>query len=446
MRRLRRLGVGGVVLLAGFGAVHLVDTAYGAVRGLRRPARTPAPMVHLTAAQQPLVSALTRVLDEDGVPEAERWAAAIVRAAPTADLGYMALVTAQIRRESKFLVPDLEWLFRQLVPELVHELGVPDPVHTIGPMQVQRWRLQQVFERARGERLDAREVEAMACDLETGVAACVAVLDPIVVDYLPDRRVRGWVDSIGPAGLLPDAVTTARDFTGGVSAERRHLALQQKLLSDLCATPLALDGIAGDSTQALLHRCAPADLATLLPTWQQRFACIAPDGIAPRIAHDPRLAFVFADFNAGPGCCRTAALQVLMNDLLGCQLRCDGKRGPLTRAAMRRLFELHVDDTDRRADYLALLDQDRKPQWVGAQALALAQQLWRARHGEAAPDALVPDLWFGGAAQQCKGIGRISVEGYVAGSVAFFEDYLRRLVLYTGGDSPQPQLLPRRAE
>ena len=431
-------------MLAVFGSVQLLGTAYAGIRGLRRAQRPPVPARPLTSAQQPLVSALCRILDEDGVPEPERWANAIVLASPTQDLGYLALVTAQIRRESKFLVPDLEWLFRQLVPELVHELGVPDPIHTIGPMQVQRWRLQQLFERARGERLDVGEVESMACDLETGVAACVAVLDRIVVDYLPDRRVRGWVDAVGPEGLLPAAVTTARDFQAA-SPERRRLALRQKLLSDLTATPLALDGIAGSDTEALLQRSGYRDDADLRSSWQVSFATVPPDGIAPRIAHQPQLAFALADFNAGPGSCRTAALQALLDDLLGSGLRCDGKLGPLTRAAMRQLFAEQVGDEARRQQLLDLLDHGHKPVWVREQALALAQELWRARHGQEPPAALVPDLWFGGTAQQLKGIGRISVEGYVAGSVAFFEDYLRRLVLYTGGAVPGPMAKPVRA-
>ena len=45
-------------------------------------------------------------------------------------------------------------------------------------------------------------------------------------------------------------------------------------------------------------------------------------------------------------------------------------------------------------------------------------------------------MWFDGASQQVKGLGRISVEGYVAGSVAFYEDYLRRLAVCTGRDVP----------
>nr|MCU0862341.1 hypothetical protein [Planctomycetota bacterium] len=157
MRRfLWRFTIGG---LATYGLFHLVDKAVQGIRAMpaaRRPAA--ADLAPLTAAQQPLVSALTRVLDEDGVPQAERWASAIVRSSPTDDLGYLALVTAQIRRESRFLAPDLEWLYQQLVPDLVHDLGVTDPLRTIGPMQVQRWRLQDHFEQAQGRELDPHTV------------------------------------------------------------------------------------------------------------------------------------------------------------------------------------------------------------------------------------------------------------------------------------------------
>ena len=58
------------------------------------------------------------------------------------------------------------------------------------------------------------------------------------------------------------------------------------------------------------------------------------------------------------------------------------------------------------------------------------------RRGVEAPVALVPDLWFDGISQTLKGLGRISVEGYVAGSAAFFEDYLRRLSTYAGREVP----------
>ncbi|MFO1077063.1 MAG: DUF1615 family protein [Planctomycetota bacterium] len=429
------LGLG----LAVFGGVQLAGIAWSGAHGLWRKPRAAAARPALTKEQQPLVSALWRVLDEDGVPEPERWASAIVRAAPTTDLGYLAMVTAQIRRESKFLVPDLEWLFRQLVPELVHDLGVPDPIHTVGPMQVQRWRLQAIFERARGERLRPEEVEAMACDLETGVAACVAVLDRIVVEHVPDRGVRGWVDTVGPAGLLPDRPVTAQEFRSP-DPERRRQCLLQKLLSDLTATPLAIDGVPGDATTALLQRSGLADAAAARTAWQRAFAATPPDQLRPRIAHVPEVAFVFADFNAGPGSCRTAALQALLADLLGDDLACDGKNGPLTRDAMRRLFDREVADPARRQQFADLLDRGQKPVWVRDQAWELARQVWRARHGEEAPRALVPDLWFGGAAQQVKGLGRISVAGYVAGSVRFFEDYLRRLVLYTGGEVPGPRV------
>lgn len=427
-----------VVSLAVYGMAHLASTAWFLVHARPGAPHALAPAsADLTAKQQPLVSALSRILDEDGVPEAERWATAIVRSAPTGDLGYLALVTAQIRRESHFLAPDLEWLYQGLVPDLVHELGVTDPIRTLGPMQVQSWRLADFFANARGEQLDAHSVKALAADIETGVAACVAVLDRIVVEYAPDRRLRGWAYSVGEAGLNPDHIVLARDFTGTVAPERRSEALRQKLLSDLTASPLALDGLPGERTQALLLR--HPDLVAvpeLRARWRARFGRIAPAAIAPRIAHDPGLAFVLADFHSGPGSSRTAALQALLNDLFATQLACDGKWGPSTRAEVWHLLAHCVPEEPQRLEFVDLLASGHKMPWVRDQFLAMARQLWRERHGSEAPAALVPDLWFSGLAQDLKGLGRISVEGYVAGSVAFYEDYLRRLCVYTGAELP----------
>ncbi|MCR9248555.1 MAG: DUF1615 family protein [bacterium] len=448
---IRVLGWTSLWLCAIYGAGHLLSTLYFGFDNLapaRRP-RTKATRA-LEPAQQRLVSALSRVLAEDGVTEAGRWAEAIVRAAPTTDPGYIALVTAQVRRESHFLATDLEWLFMRLVPDLVHELGVPDPIRTIGPMQVQRWRLHDVFERTLGRELDAHDIKQLAADIEVGVAACVAVLDPIVRNHVPDRRLLGWFTSQGATGLTSsDDRTLARDWLGTLPAERGPLALLQKHLSDLTRTPIALDGVIGERTREIANllvrdlapplradfaatELPPRALATVRRLWERRYGPAGTDRIAPRITHDPRLAFVFADFNSGNGASRTAALQFLLRDATAPELAVDGKFGPRTRAAMRRLFAEHVADTTRRADYLALIDAGHKPRWVRAQAFELAAALWRTRHDHEPPTALVPDLWHSGFAQDVKGIGRISVEGYVAGSAAFFEDYYARLLTYTG--------------
>ena len=436
MRRLLwRCTIGG---LATYGLFHLVDKAVLGVRAMpaaRRPAATD--LAPLTASQQPLVSALTRVLDEDGVPQAERWASAIVRSSPTEDLGYLALVTAQIRRESRFLAPDLEWLYQQLVPDLVHELGIGDPLRTIGPMQVQRWRLQDYFEQAQGRKLDPHTVKDMAVDIEAGVAACTAVLDRIVADYLPDRRLRGWVHTHGPAGLAPQAPTLASDWRGALAPERPYEALRQKLLSDLTAEPLALDGVTGERTRLLLlARPELTSEAQLRAAWRARYGGDAPARITPTITHEPRLAFVLADFHSGVGASRVAALQALLVDLFGAELACDGKWGPRTRAEVARLFGLAVPDEERRLEYVELLTTGHKTPWLREQALTMARTIYRQRFGHEAPDALVPDLWFDGISQTLKGLGRISVEGYVAGSAAFFEDYLRRLSTYAGREVP----------
>lgn len=436
--RWRRLGAFTIYGLATYGLLHLASTALFAVRALPRSAPAlSAAAASLSRSQQPLVSALTRVLTEDGVADAERWATAIVRASPSEDLGYLALVTAQIRRESHFLAPDLEWLYQRLVPDLVHELGVADPLRTIGPMQVQRWRLQDHFEQALGRRLDAHTVKELAVDVEQGVAACVAVLDRLVTAHLPDRRLRGWIDSVGPAGLVPDQPVLARDWLGVLPPERAAEALRQKLLGDLTAEPLALDGVRGARTAQLLAARPDLAGAGLRAAWQQRFLVEPPLRLPPRIAHDALVAFVLADFHAGAGACRTAALQALLVDLFGGDLVADGKWGPRTRAAAVPLIAAVFPDDERaRTDLFELLVGGHKNVWLRDQLLRHARRLFRERRGVEAPQALVPDLWFDSASQTVKGLGRISVEGYVAGSVAFYEDYLRRLALCTGREVP----------
>lgn len=452
----------GVAALALYGTFHLGSTLYLGYqnRATNPPARPER--AALRPDQQRLVSALTRLLAEDDVQNAQRWAEAIVRAAPTEDLGYIALVTAQVRRESHFLATDLEWLFERLVPQLVHELGVPDPIRTIGPMQVQRWRLQDVFERTLGRDLVANELETLAADIELGVAACVAVLDPIVRDHFPDRRLTGFVHSRGAPGLVttPDR-TLARDWLGTLPRRADRIALWQKLLSDVTRRPLALDGVLGARSREVSSVAASAlsatererylatepgsdlGIAIVARLWEAEHGHRPPDRIHPRITHDPRLAFVFADFHAGRGASRTAALQLLLHDLVAPELRVDGKFGPRTRTAMRSFFERFVADEPRRADFLTLIDTGHKPRWVREQAFDLAAAHWRMQRDTEPRRALVPDLWHDGFAHQVKGVGRISIEGYVAGSTDFYEDYLLRLALYTGTASTTPPGSPR---
>ena len=425
--------------LACYGAVHLAGVVAAANSAWPlQPARfTPKP---LTRSQQPLVSALTRLLDEDGVQQPARWASAIVCSSPTQDLGYLALVAAQIRRESHFLAPDLEWLYQRVVPELVHSLGVADPIHTIGPMQVQSFRLHDHFEQALGTSLNKQNVRELSLGIETGVAACVAVLDEIVVRYLPDRHLSGWVFAPGPDGLQQSAAVLASDFLNPTAAVRQE-ALRQKLLSDLTGEPLALDGVLGSQTTALL--ASHPDWQTpeaLHQAWQQRFGVAPPEAIPPRISHDPRLAFVLADFHSGPFASRIAALQALTNQLFTVNLQCDGKWGPKTKAQMSRLIGAAVADADRRAAFELLLASGHKRHWLQGQLLQMARDLHQHRTGRTAPAALVPDFWFDSPTQTIKGIGRISVAGYVAGSVRFYEDYLQRLCVYTGIEPPGQQV------
>ena len=132
----------------------------------------------------------------------------------------------------------------------------------------------------------------------------------------------------------------------------------------------------------------------------------------------------------------------MLNDLLDWDLAVDGKMGPRTRATMQDFFAVFELDPGRRAEFLELLRSGTKPIWVREQTLGRARDLWRVRHGEEPPDALVPDLWHDGFAQQVKGLGRISVEGYVSGSTAFFEEFLLRLLAYVGEDWTEGRVRP----
>lgn len=408
-----------------------MSTAWYAWRGFSRPAPFVAAAA-LSSSQQRTVSALTRLLYEDGLAEPERWASAIVRSSPTDDLGYIALVTAQIRRESHFLAPDLEWIYKAVIPELAHELGLPDPIWTIGPMQVQRRTLEATFERSLGRPLEPGELDQRAYDLESGVAACVAILDRIVVEYIPDRALRGWVHNVGAESLFTDVVTLASDWNEELPEGRYRLALEQKMLSDLMGVPLALDGVDGPSTREVQSLFGAISQADLRGEWERRFGGSAPTSIRPHLTHEPRVAFIIADFNAGPGACRVAALQSVLNDLLGTEMVRDGLNGPDTRAAVRLMFERSELDESRRDDFLALIDKGHKRRWVMQQALQIAHRSYRAKNETDAPKALVPDRSYDSTSQRVKGIDRTSVEVYTADSAAFFESYLRRLLLYTG--------------
>ena len=447
-----------VIGCALYGAAHLASAAYDLVAG--RPAAQAHQIARRrswTPEEQRCISALTRLLDEEGVSQALRWAEAIVSASPSMDPAYLALVTAQIRRESRFLATDLEWLVDRVTPQLLHDLGMPETSTTIGPMQVQSWRLRTIFERSLGRTLDDAQVKELARDVEAGVAACVAVLDPIVLDYAPARQLESATLLRGPRMAGADPVRLASTWRSDRREERARIARIQRLASDLLARPLAVDGVMGERSREALallamrlpeserssfreHRLPELIAATpdsqgerlLVAAWEKEFDAPAPRRVEPGIAHDPRVAFILADFNSGRGSCRVAALQALLADLYDSSLVLDGKFGARTAAALRRLFAEHVESPARRADFDRLLEQGSKLTWIREQGLAIAARVWEARNGRAAPRALVPDFWHGGFKQELKGIGRISVEGYVSGSVAFFEDYDRRLRLYLG--------------
>lgn len=451
--RLRR----SLALLAiAFGLLHALSFTWYALRSTLRPPLPVAPHLPLRADQQRMAHALGELLREDGVAEARRWAEAIVAFAPAADAGTIALVTAQIRRESHFLERDLEWLFRRAVPDLLHDLGVPDPIRTIGPMQIAHGLLRELIRATDGVELEDHELKVEAYTLETGVRYCALYLAGLMRQYLADGPPGGFIDHLGEP-----PPTTADPIDGPT-----HLAAVQKMLSDLTGTPLVLDGQPGPRTLALaqqfamtwdpagalgptleddLRRIATADPgdpsatalgAALTGAWRSRFGHRPPTSWPITYTHDPRLAFVFSDFNAGRGAARVAALQATLAALDGAPLAADGKPGPRTRSAMQCFVARLADLPARqRADLIDLIATGRKPRFVLARVTSLARRAFQDRFGNAPAALRVPDLHHSGLAQSLKGIGRISVADYVAGSAFFFEQYYLRLVRRLAADT-----------
>ncbi len=430
-----------IVTLALYGGLRVANTGWLFLferGGASRVAETGLPA--LSPDQQPIVSALTRLLELENVGEPARWAAAIVRSCPTTDVGYVALVTAQIRRESNFLAKDLEWLYESLVPELCHELGIERHTRTIGPMQIQRRHLAEIFRRSLGHKVEPSDLEDLALDLELGVAAAVAVLDGVVTEYVPDRKLQGWADAVGMTQHRTERVL-ARSWSDEVTEEEASIAATQKLLSDLTGVPLALDGALGSHTKeltALFESVLPNQ--SIQERWEEVFGARAPARLEPRIAHDSPLGFIVADFTSGLGSSRIAALQVLLNETVDADLVADGKFGPVTRAACSTLFERHLDNPRRVGELQELLRKGHKPGWVRSQALQLASRVYRLSSANPAPEALIPNLSYYRITQRIKGLGRMSVEAYVSGSVTTFEDYYSRLSTFIGKDVPQSRL------
>ena len=410
-----------------------------------------------------LAAVISDILHEDGIVEAKIWSLAIARHVPTDEPGYVALVMAQIRRESRFNAPDLEWLYDHLVPDLLHDKDiVKNRVNTVGPMQINRNQLLALMHK-RNENKTVTIAEGPAftklvSDIDLGVKYAVIYLDEIVLDYIPNRKLYGWYDYIGHQGMfLKNEVNQPPTSDRELFHLYETVAAYQKMLSDLSHKPLALDGMLGNRTlqsarsfamrlpsedrkrmlEALSDEYSGIeDVETMLKDdsfrlvckyWQQVYGRTPSFAIYPRISHDPRLIFILADFNIGKSSCRIAVMQQMLNVLYKKELQVDGKYKSMTLASIRDYILKSSIAEDRRNDFLSLIDQKRKLGWVRSEVTAMLSYEWQELTGEKAPNALCPQLYTKYINQQKKAIERISTREYVSGSVWFFENYYVRL-------------------
>ncbi|MFT7617116.1 MAG: hypothetical protein ACI97A_000750 [Planctomycetota bacterium] len=413
-------------------------------------------VLEIDPGRAPLVASIAEVLSEDKIPEAELWAAAIGRHIPTDDVGYASLVMAQIRRESHFNAPDLEWLYDHVVPDLLHDSGlVRNQVNTVGPMQINRNQLLRLM-RKNGEDIDYPEGPAfskLVTEIDTGVRYAVQYLDKIVLDYIPARQIGGWSDFVGHRGYgLEGEVNQPIPSDMAEFRDRERIASYQKMVSDLAGSPLVLDGVIGDNTyrvskqlalnwpkmkrQEMLAALAFGDdqrrmsdtcFDLVAQRWQSVFGSEVRRVLYPRISHDPRLVFILADFNAGVGSCRIAALQQMLNVLHQANLDVDGKYGPNTLAAIRSyVTDAQIAATQKRG-FLRLIESQSKLNWVRAAVTKRLQQEWQDRFGMQPPLELCPEIWTEHFNQQKRRIQRLSTWDYVSASTRFFENYHLRL-------------------
>ena len=202
-------------------------------------------------------------------------------------------------------------------------------------------------------------------------------------------------------------------------------------MSGIDAEIVALNAPGGLLEREARRRFGDGDLRGL---WESRFGRggAGTGAVAPTLTHDPQVAFILADFNAGFAACRIAAPQVALNAVDGAGLAVDGKMGPKTREAMFTFFEGHVRRERDRKELRQLVEEGRKRLWVIKHTGRLARDIIRRTEHRDLPQALVPDLSYESTSQTLKGIGRTSVARYAAASARFFEGYYRRLSDYTG--------------
>lgn len=401
------------------------------------------------------------LLEADGIDRADEWARAIVEYTPTLDRGYLALLLAQIRRESHFNAPDIEWLFDRVVPEALHDFGVEDPVSTIGPMQIKQHHLRRVTGIE-----DRAELKRSMSDIQQGVFAAVCYIDLLITDYYPDRDLRGWATMTGRIGFsVIDQQNYAPNWDEQEMQERMYFAAIQKMLSDLTGDPLVLDGDIGSKTHEAARR-----FSSMLPPDEQaafndafRYKLTTPAGteladsvpyqvikdewtaiygqgqdrIFPRIAHDPRICFIFADFNVGRHASRLAALQWMAGQLTGRATTADGLYGQESKTTLLELIQLLDLSDEKRAEWQELIpNPEGKRDWVVLKLHELTSSHWERKHETPAPMALIPSISTHRFSHDVKGIGPMTVRQYVVGSTTFYEDYYARLIKRTTSLKP----------
>ena len=408
----------------------------------------------LTKYQLDAYEAISNILQEDRIPKAEQWAKAIIQHSPTSDIGYLALIMAQIRRESRFNAPDLEWLFDRVVPESTHEMGLEDPISTIGPMQIKKSHLEIITEQP-----DQTKLKNEASEIDRGVQIAVVFLDEIVNHYYPSRQIKGWASLQGQKGYtVTDQANQIISLPDNEFDDLQYKASFQKMLSDLTQTPQVLDGVAGPKTLKACRKfstiLAPDEQRTFIESLQYELITLngnsnfidsytfktvkrewetifgtSRDKLFPRLSNDPKLVFVFADFNVRKYSCRLAALQHMLAKLLELELTTDGIYGPETKSVLTKSLEILDLKENEYDDFIKLIENPgSKRLWLILRMHHLIGNKWIEKYKYDPPFALLPEVYTHRVSQKIKGIPRMSVKDYVIGSTAFYEDYYARLV------------------
>jgi hypothetical protein len=408
-----------------------------------------------------LAKVVLQILKEDKIPQAEIWALAIAKYTPSDNLGYIALVLAQIRRESHFNTFDLEWLYDRIVPDVLHEMGfVTNHINTIGPMQINRNQLLKLLQQS-NEKVklpSGPNFYKLTSSIEYGVKYSIYYLDQIVVKYIKDRKIYGSLDYPGQMGLaLDNELNQVPIKDKKIFQLRQATAAYQKMLSDLLGSPLSLDGYPGKKTVKASNRYIlqffPNQqelliesinqfsniksakvfqenfcFQTIAQRWADVYGSIPKLSIYPRISYDPRLVYIMTDFNIGNNTCKVAAmqyqLQILLNDP---NLVADGKLGTKTMTAMSTFIQKRKMNEKRKGQFLELIKTKKKGLWLRQQVQQMIIKDWKQKFAVLPATALSPNIHNKYYNQQKQSLKTISTIDYISTSVQFFENYYLRI-------------------